>query len=925
MKIGIDIQALQSSDYRNRGVGRYIRSVLEALFSNHPEHSYHLYANSTLPEPELDGSRFLYKYIEYPYPGSCLINELLMKATLISAEIDAVLIPFQMGGSEFIIPDFTAYFPKKVFVIVYDLIPQLFPEKYLGDPNIRSIYMRRIENKINADFLFAISESSRQDCIKHLNISPEKIINISGGVSSFFTPVQPSENPAWLKIFLEKFAISKKFILYTGGQDWRKNIEGLIQAFAKLPNSLQETYQLVIACNVSQSYVHHLHNLALELGMNQSLVLTKYVSDEELRALYSNCSLFVFPSIYEGFGLPLLEAISCGAPAIASDISSLPEIVDPATELFDPYSPDDIARAMQKVLFDENLRKKLSHNAPYQATKFSWTFVANKMSDIFSKHQPINRVTISLSRVETAKPKTQVAFFSPFRPAASGISDYSGDILPFLAQYFEIDLYHDQYIPDARLSNKFFPCIEFEERIKVQDYDAIIYQMGNSHFHCYMYSHLMKYTGITILHDYHMGDMIHEMTSHRPELGFTLLSELEHSYGRERAIEIITMFQTGKLHLADFSSAGIHINRRIFTRSLGVALKSQWACNDAIKKFGRDNDCIFYTPTLAPQDFHTDLKTSQVRQKLNISDDSLLICAFGFIHPHKRVLESLQAFHKYTIEKNNSACFIFVGEGISVIQDTITKLNLEGKVKVTGHVSMEEFYEYIAASDICINLRFPCTGGISGSLLRILSVGKPTLVTKTRAYTDFPDDVVVKIPEPDMCDEVEEIYQALILLTDNPDYRYSLSRNAAAYVASEHSPERCARLYIEFIEQVSRSPQAKRKLLANYIGRGVADLEISDLDSILTSFHQLTPYIPLHPLQTGEILSNQIRKHSFIDEQKDIQQLRSEQKWLDCQAQAWKKTAQQTQVELEESKIQLQQAQAEFQYLQAIMRQGSKE
>ncbi|MFM6396955.1 MAG: hypothetical protein ACKPFF_09770, partial [Planktothrix sp.] len=150
-----------------------------------------------------------------------------------SAEIDAVLIPFQMGGSEFIIPDFTAYFPKKVFVIVYDLIPQLFPEKYLGDHNIKSIYMRRIQNKINADFLFAISESSRQDCIKHLNISPEKIINISGGVSSFFTPIQPSENLAWLKIFVEKFGISKKFILYTGGQDWRKNIEGLIQAFAK--------------------------------------------------------------------------------------------------------------------------------------------------------------------------------------------------------------------------------------------------------------------------------------------------------------------------------------------------------------------------------------------------------------------------------------------------------------------------------------------------------------------------------------------------------------------------------------------------------------------------------------------------------------------------------------------------------------------
>jgi len=913
MKIGIDIQALQSSDYSNRGVGRYIRSVLEALFSKHPEHSYHLYANSKLPEPEIDGSRFLYQYIEYPYYGSCLINELLMKSTLISAEIDAVLIPFQMGGSEFIIPDFTAYFPKKVFVIVYDLIPQLFPEKYLGDHNIKSIYMRRIQNKINADFLFAISESSRQDCIKHLNISPEKIINISGGVSSFFTPIQPSENLAWLKIFAEKFGISKKFILYTGGQDWRKNIEGLIQAFAKLPNSLQEIYQLVIACNVSPAYVHHLHNLALGLGINQSLILTRYVSDEELRALYSTCSLFVFPSIYEGFGLPLLEAISCGAPAIASNISSLPEIADPATELFDPYSPDDIARAMEKVLFDKNLRKKLSQNAPYQATKFTWSSVAKKMSDIFSKHQPINRVTISLSRVKTAKPKTQVAFFSPFRPAASGISDYSGDILPFLAQHLDMDLYHDQYIPDAHLSNKFFPCTEFEKRIKVQDYDAIIYQMGNSHFHYYMYSHLMRYAGITILHDYHMGDMIYHMTSHRPELGFTLLSELEHSYGRERAIEIITMFQTGKLNLADFSSAGIHINRRIFTRSLGVALKSQWACKDAIKNFGLDNDCIFYTPTLAPQDFSLNSQPRELRQQLDLAEESLLICAFGFVHPHKRALQILHAFQKYILENNPSACFVFVGEdsiweGKSLVRDEVQKLNLEGKVKVTGHVSMEEFYDYIAASDICINLRFPCTGGISGSLLRILSVGKPTIVTETRAYTDFPNDVVVKIPEPHLCDEVEEIYKALVLLTENLEYRHSLSTKAAAYVAREHSPERCARLYVEFIEQVRRSPQAKQRQLANYIGREVANLDIGDLDSIFRYFDKVAPYMPSHPVQHGATMIKERGKHHFTTEQ-DIQQIRSEREWLDSQAQAWKKVAQHTQAELKKCQLNLQHAQ----------------
>lgn len=907
MKLGIDIQALQSPDYKNRGVGRYIRSVLEALFSEHREHSYSLYANNRLSEPEIDRRRFPYEYINYPYPGSCSSNELLIKSRLISADIDAVLIPFQMGGSEFIIPNFTKHFPKKVFLIVYDLIPQLFPEKYLVDPNVKSTYMRRIKNKIDADFLFAISESSRQDCIEHLNISPEKILNIAGGVSSFFTPIQPSKSSSWQKVFAQKFTISKKFVLYTGGQDWRKNIEGLIQAFAKLPNNLKEAYQLVVACNVSPAYVHHLHALASGLGINQSLILTGYVTDEELRALYSTCSLFVFPSIYEGFGLPLLEAISCGAPAIASNVSSLPEIADPASELFDPNSPEDIARVMQKVLEDENLLEKLSDNAVHQASKFTWTSVAKKISDVLNKEQAIDRVTISLGRVKTTTSKTQVAFFSPFRPAASGISDYSADILPFLEKHLDLDLFHDSsYVPDASLSDRFFPYTEFQERTGVEDYEALVYQMGNSHFHCYMYAHLMKYTGITILHDYHLGDVMHWMTAHCPELGFTLLSELEHSYGQERAIEIITMFQREQLPLAHWSASGIHINRRIFTRSLGVALKSQWACNDAIQKFGSDNECIFYTPTLAPQDFDFTKQVPQIRQQLGIDDDSLLICAFGFVHIHKRALEILHAFNKYTLEKNSSAYFVFVGqdsiwEGKSLVQDESRKLNLEGKVRVTGHVSIEEFYEYIIASDICVNLRFPCTGGISGSLLRILSVGKPTLVTNTRAYTDFPDDTVVKIPEPDLCNEVEEIYKALVWLTDNPEYRNTLGRNAATYVAREHSPERCARLYFEFIDQVRHSAQAKRKLLANYIGIEVANSDISDLDSILTYFDKLTPYLSNYLVPTDGVRANGIGKHNL----RELEYLRDQQKWLDYQVQAWKKTAQKTQIELEQLKLQL--------------------
>jgi len=846
MKIGIDLQALQTRGSRNRGIGRYTQSVIEALFSQPTGHSYKFYANKTLPAPELDSDRFPYHFVDYPHIGSSNLNELLMKTTLLSADIEAIFLPSPMETLDSTLPDYTN-FPKKVFVVCYDLIPLIFSERYLNDPILHSLYIKRLANVRIADFIFAISESTRQDVINYLNISPDKVLNVSGGVSSFFTPIQDDERQNWLKIFADKFGISQKFILYTGGEDWRKNIEGLVEAFSKLPKSLQKSYQLVIACKVSEFFAKEITELASRLGIKSSLILTNYITNEELRALYSTCSLFMFPSFYEGFGLPLLEAIACGAPAIASNRSSLPEIVGSAEQLFDPYSSEDIAKSIHKVLSNENLRRQLSENAPHQAAKFSWQSVAQKMSDVFREHQPISQVTVSFNRVKTANAKTQLAFLSPFRPVKSGIADYSQDLLAPLSEHFDLDLYHDEsYAPDTRVAEHLFPHRQFEERLKFQDYEAIIYQMGNSSYHSYMYSQLMSYPGITVLHDYYLGGLINYMEAHCPELGVTLSKELEHSYGRDRAREILNLLQGGKLDVDEtLPEAGIYLNRRIFTRSLGVVLHNRWAYDRAINDFKRDNDCIAHIPQLVPQFVVSEKALTELRRELDIPPDGFVISTFGFVNSTKRPLQILRAFKKY-LSNHPLAYLIFVGGtdymGSINIEGEVRKLSLQGQVKVTGYVDMPDFYRYIEISDICLNLRFPFKGESSASLLRILSVGKPTIVTDIGSFSDFPNDVVCKIPQPSQGDEVEEILKALVLLTENPEYSNSLSRNAAAYIAREHSPERCARLYAEFIEQVRRSSEANRKLLADYVGREAARLEVGDPEILLAPFARV-----IHP------------------------------------------------------------------------------
>lgn len=847
MRIAIDIQALQTRGSKKRGIGRYTQSVLEALLTENVSHGYQLYANATLEAPGLDISSCPYINIDYPHIGSSDINDLLFKTLIQANNFEAIFLPSPMEELEANIPDYKI-FSKKLFVICYDLIPLIFADRYLNDPNARSLYMRRLKNVQNADFIFAISESTRQDAIKYLNIHPDNILNISGGVSSFFTPIDRGEHVVWLEKFKDKFNIYKNFILYTGGEDWRKNIEGLVKAFAKLPKTLRDTHQLVIACKVSEFFVKEITALASKLGVNESLVLTNYVTDEELRAFYSTCSLFAFPSYYEGFGLPLLEAISCGAPAIASNNSSLIEIVNTPEQLFDANSIDNIAKVMQEVLANEQLRINLSETSLQQATKFSWTSVAQKISDVFSEQQPITKVNIIFNRVQNNLSKPSIAFFSPFSPLKSGISDYSQDLLPSLSKHFSIDLFHDEsYSPDSNASGNMFPHTQFESRLKNYDYEGLIYQIGNSSYHSYMYHLLIRYPGISVLHDYYLGGLINYTDSHCPKLGIKLAHELEHSYGKEKSSEILSQLQNGQMNIHEkLSEAGIYVNRRIFTRSLGVILHSKWAYNQAIKSFGEDNECIVHIPQLVPKyqknESLTNNFSNDYRDKFGIPTNSFVISSFGFLSSTKRPLQILHAFKLY-ISYQPDAYLVFVGGtdylGTTDIESEINKLGLQNKVKVTGFVNMTDFYRYIEVSDICLNLRYPFNGESSASLLRILSVGKPVVVTDVGSFSDFPNDVVFKIPKPIECDEIAEILKALTTITEISDYRKSLAENALEYVSRENSPERCTRLYADFFEKVQSSPQTIQKLLADYVGREIAKYEISNPQSLLQKFSNL--------------------------------------------------------------------------------------
>lgn len=258
------------------------------------------------------------------------------------------------------------------FVIAYDLIPLLFQELYLPHEHLRVYYFHKLEYFKKADIFFAISEQTKSDLVEHLNIDEKKIKVISLDCSEIFKPLS-LEDLQKAKIELKQIGIDREFILYNpSGFDKRKNIEGLIKAFSLLDHDLKDKYKLVITSKIDEVNLANLKSYAKEHKVEDSVIFTGYVSDETLVKLYNLCSLFVHPSFYEGFGLPVLEAMRCEAPVICSNNSALKDIVKNKDAMFDPYKPEEIAEKISLVLRDYNFRKQLIENAKEQSKRFSW-------------------------------------------------------------------------------------------------------------------------------------------------------------------------------------------------------------------------------------------------------------------------------------------------------------------------------------------------------------------------------------------------------------------------------------------------------------------------------------------------------------------------------------------------------------------------
>lgn len=273
--------------------------------------------------------------------------------------------------------------PVPVVVTVHDLVPVLRPE-YRQTAAQRLYTLLVCRGLRAARRIITDSDASRRDLERVLHISPSVVRVIPLAVDARFRPVAPREQDA-MSGLRSRLSVPGPYVHYLGGLDRRKNVQGLIAAFARLKRERQVPHHLVIvgATRTDNPLFYDPRPDVERLGLTDCVRMIDRVSDEEARALHAGSDAFVFPSLYEGFGLPPLEALACGAPVVCSHASSLPEVIGDAAVLVDAKDEAALAAALGRVLSDSELRRDLRARGPAQAARFTWTETAGATARVY--------------------------------------------------------------------------------------------------------------------------------------------------------------------------------------------------------------------------------------------------------------------------------------------------------------------------------------------------------------------------------------------------------------------------------------------------------------------------------------------------------------------------------------------------------------
>lgn len=380
MKIGVDIRVLLDKQYS--GISEYAYYLLRELLARDDGNEYVFYYNSF---SKIDFKLFSWCNERVTFKNTAWPNKIfnyILQKHFSWPKIDSITGPVDVFWSPHL--NFSCFGKNagKKILTVHDLSFLRYPEFFSARKNFwhQGLNIKKLVDKY--DLIIAISENTKIDLKELLNVPEEKIKVVYSGLNKDIDTINSQE----AQVFKDKYDLNERFILYLGAIEPRKNVDGLIEAYNLLRDKhLPLTdYQLVLA-GARGWKNKSVYKMVADSLYKDDIKFLGYVSRAERNWLYSNASLFIYPSYYEGFGFPPLEAMSHGLATITSDVSSLPEVVGDAALTINPYSTIDLARAMEVLLLDTNLRDKYAAYGKERSELFSWSKTAGNYLDLFKK------------------------------------------------------------------------------------------------------------------------------------------------------------------------------------------------------------------------------------------------------------------------------------------------------------------------------------------------------------------------------------------------------------------------------------------------------------------------------------------------------------------------------------------------------------
>jgi glycosyltransferase involved in cell wall biosynthesis len=366
MRIAIDARGINF--YSGTGIGTYTENVLKNLVNIDNLNNYHIFWSGSNYE---NIKKENCKIVMTSRKHQRFFEDHYFPENLSKEQIDIYHMPQNGIG-------FSPEIACKKIITIHDLIPYVMPE------TVGKGYLLKFLKEMpiiieGSSGIITVSEFSKRDILKFFPIDEKKIYVTPLAADKKYTPLD--------KIFCRNFLktqynLEDPFVLYLGGFSERKNVASTLIAFSKIYIDLDKKYNLVIVGGYKDSS-QRLLKLTDELNISSHVIFTGFVPEEHLPIFYNCCDTFIYPSFYEGFGLPPLEAMNCGAPVIASNLTSIPEVVGDGGILINPYDISEISLAMGNVLSNEKLKSELSYKGLKRAKEFSWQNTALKTLKVY--------------------------------------------------------------------------------------------------------------------------------------------------------------------------------------------------------------------------------------------------------------------------------------------------------------------------------------------------------------------------------------------------------------------------------------------------------------------------------------------------------------------------------------------------------------